>query len=52
MCRFRPNNRLSVTPGKQEKPLPAVRKSMVRFGEASLRRFDELCEFFGVKNDN
>ena len=37
---------------QQEKPLPAVRKSMVRFGEASLRRFDELCELFGVKNDN
>ena len=37
---------------QQEKTLPAVRKSMVRFGEASLRRFDELCELFGVKNEN
>ena len=37
---------------QQEKPLPVVRKSMVRFGEASLRRFDELCELFGVKNGN
>lgn len=35
---------------QQEKPLPAVRKSMVRFGVESLRRFDELCQLFGVKN--
>ena len=37
---------------QQEKPLAVVRKSMVRFGEASLRRFDELCKLFGVKNGN
>ena len=37
---------------QQEKTLPVVRKSMVRFGETSLRRFDELCELFGVKNGN
>ena len=34
---------------QQEKPLAKVRKSMVKFGEASLQRFDELCRLFGVE---
>ena len=36
----------------QEKPLGQVRKSMIRFGEASLNRFDDLCRLFGVKDEN
>ena len=34
---------------QQEKPLAKVRKSMTKFGEASLQRFDELCRLFGVE---
>ena len=37
---------------RQEKPLFKVRRSMGKFGEASLARFDELCRFFGVENDD
>ena len=36
---------------QQEKPLGKVRKSMAKFGEASLARFDELCELFGVSDE-
>ena len=36
----------------QEKPLWKIRKSMARFGEASLQRFDDLCRLFGVKDEN
>ena len=35
----------------QEKPFHKVRKSMAKFGEASLRRFDELCRMFGVTDE-
>lgn len=37
---------------QQEKPLFQVRRSLGKFGEASLARFDELCRFFGVENDD
>lgn len=36
---------------QQEKPFGKVRKSMAKFGEASLARFDELCELFGVSDE-
>ncbi len=36
---------------QQEKSLAEVRKSMARFGEASLARFDELCRIFGVNDE-
>ena len=36
---------------QQEKPFSKVRKSMAKFGEASLQRFDELCRVFGVKDE-
>ena len=36
---------------QQEKTFGKVRKSMAKFGEASLARFDELCELFGVKDE-
>lgn len=35
---------------QQEKPLTKVRRSMAKFGEASLQRFDELCQLFGVND--
>ena len=35
----------------QEKPFHKVRKSMAKFGEASLRRFDDLCRMFGVTDE-
>lgn len=34
-----------------EKPFGKVRRSMAKFGPASLARFDELCELFGVKEN-
>ena len=37
---------------QQEKPFDKVRKSMAKFGEASLRRFDELCQLFEVTDEN
>lgn len=36
---------------QQEKPFSKVRKSMAKFGEASLARFDELCNLFGVSDE-
>ena len=36
---------------QQEKTFRKVRKSMAKFGEASLQRFDELCQLFGVTDD-
>ena len=36
---------------QQEKPFRKVRKSMAKFGEASLQRFDELCQLFGVTDE-
>jgi uncharacterized protein len=33
----------------QEKPLAKIRRSMAKFGEASLQRFDNMCDFFGIK---
>ena len=36
---------------QQEKPFNKVRKSMAKFGDASLARFDELCRMFGVKDE-
>ena len=36
---------------QQEKTFGKVRKSMAKFGEASVARFDELCELFGVKDE-
>ena len=36
---------------QQEKPFSKVRKSMAKFGEASLARFDELCCLFGVSDE-
>jgi uncharacterized protein len=36
---------------QQEKPFDKVRKSMAKFGDASLARFDELCKLFGVNNE-
>ena len=35
---------------QQEKPFGKVRNSMAKFGEASLQRFNELCDLFGVKD--
>ena len=32
----------------REKPVAAIRRSLEKFGEAPLRRFDELCALFGV----
>ena len=37
---------------QQEKPFSKVRKSMAKFGDASLARFDELCKLFGVNDEN
>ncbi len=34
---------------QQEKSFDKVRNSMAKFGAASLARFDELCNLFGVK---
>lgn len=36
---------------QQEKPFNKVRKSMAKFGDASLARFDELCRMFGVEDE-
>ena len=36
---------------QKEKPFPKVRKSMAKFGDASLARFDELCHLFGVQDE-
>ena len=36
---------------QQEKTFSKVRKSMAKFGEASLARFDELCCLFGVSDE-
>ena len=36
---------------QQEKPFAKVRKSMAKFGDASLSRFDELCRTFGVTDE-
>ena len=36
---------------QQEKPLGKVRRSMAKFGDASLARFDELCQLFGVSDE-
>ena len=33
----------------QEKPLAKIRRSMAKFGEASLQRFDDMCDLFGIK---
>ena len=35
---------------QQEKTFGKVRRSMAKFGEASLQRFDDLCALFGVKD--
>ena len=32
----------------QEKPLPKIRKSMAKFGQPAIDRFDELCRTFGI----
>ena len=32
----------------QEKPLAKIRKSMAKFGQPALDRFDELCRTFGI----
>ncbi|MBQ7650693.1 MAG: HD domain-containing protein [Victivallales bacterium] len=32
----------------QEKPLDKIRKSMAKFGQPALDRFDELCRAFGI----
>ena len=33
----------------QEKPLEKIRRSMAKFGDASLQRFDDMCDLFGIK---
>ena len=32
----------------KEKPFTAVRQSMMKFGDDTIRRFDELCRLFGI----
>ncbi|MBP5639558.1 MAG: HDIG domain-containing protein [Victivallales bacterium] len=34
-----------------EKPVPKVRQSLVKFGEDTIRRFDDLCRLFGLLDD-
>lgn len=34
---------------EKEKPLDRVEASMLKFGDDTLRRFNELCEIFGIK---
>ena len=36
---------------QQEKPFDKVRRSMAKFGDASLSRFDDLCQLFGVSDE-
>jgi len=36
---------------QQEKPFTQVRRSMAKFGKASLARFEDLCELFGVSDE-
>lgn len=36
----------------QEKPMERVMRSMAKFGDENVRKFEALCETFGIKINN